>query len=425
MLPIIGVITFLLLLVYYSLVSSSRNKEYFKSRKVLDLNNTLFRVLVDGVLKGKGVSGMIRLNYEKMVKAEAGIAGNIFMNQVDYFVADLELLKHICIKDFQHFGQRRIIAEIQDPLINRMVFFQTCPQQWRALRSKLSPTLSLTRVKQLFPAFDETSQKLVNYIVTHRSPSGEINLAQAASKFALASAASALFGLDCGALDQGEPSVFERIGNRLKIEAEFNPGQFLILLGFPKLASFFGLSMFGKELRTFFESQVKSVLQNPDNKNNVVQWITESRVTNDEQLELDQTLSDDDIVSNAVLFLFTGFQPISSILLFASYALSQRPRVQEKLGAEVDAIWEKNGGSFTYESLAEMPYLDQVINGTSRWVIWIRVTFLIMLYFRNTETLPTSLVCRSALRQRLPGTGDGTGYSERRRGYHPHYRDSP
>lgn len=45
------------------------------------------------------------------------------------------------------------------------------------------------------------------------------------------------------------------------------------------------------------------------------------------------------------------------------YELAYRPQIQERLRNEITNVLLKYDGEITYEALAEMTYLDQVING--------------------------------------------------------------
>lgn len=83
-------------------------------------------------------------------------------------------------------------------------------------------------------------------------------------------------------------------------------------------------------------------------------------------------LTDDDITAQAMLFFFGGFESISNLLSFTTYAIAVNPDVQEKLHDEIDRIVEEENG-ITYEGVAhKMKYLDMVINGLSVKVLPIK-----------------------------------------------------
>lgn len=45
------------------------------------------------------------------------------------------------------------------------------------------------------------------------------------------------------------------------------------------------------------------------------------------------------------------------------YELGYRPQIQTKLRDEIGRVLAKHNGAITYEALAEMTYLEQVVNG--------------------------------------------------------------
>jgi cytochrome P450 len=50
-------------------------------------------------------------------------------------------------------------------------------------------------------------------------------------------------------------------------------------------------------------------------------------------------------------------------MTFCLYELALNPGIQERLRAEIDTVLQKRGGNITYESIFEMKYLDEVVDG--------------------------------------------------------------
>ena len=95
-------------------------------------------------------------------------------------------------------------------------------------------------------------------------------------------------------------------------------------------------------------------------ENNLAQ---ESNIIEDPMKQKNAILSDDDIISQSILFILAGFDTTQSLLLFAIYELAICPHVQEKLATEVQTARKTFGGTFTYESINRLEYLDKVVNG--------------------------------------------------------------
>jgi cytochrome P450 family 6 len=55
---------------------------------------------------------------------------------------------------------------------------------------------------------------------------------------------------------------------------------------------------------------------------------------------------------------------------FALFELADNPDIQAKARREVKAVLAQHDGKFTYESIGEMTYLNQIFNGmAARWEI--------------------------------------------------------
>lgn len=77
----------------------------------------------------------------------------------------------------------------------------------------------------------------------------------------------------------------------------------------------------------------------------------------------DKAFSIIEITSQVFLFFTAGFETSSATTSYALYELAKNSRIQEKLREEIDTVLEKHGGKITYESINEMQYLTQVIEG--------------------------------------------------------------
>lgn len=72
-------------------------------------------------------------------------------------------------------------------------------------------------------------------------------------------------------------------------------------------------------------------------------FIQESKTTsNASPKKRQKTLSDDEIVGQAFLFLIAGYENTNSSLSFATYLLATNPECQEKLLQEVDEFFAKH-----------------------------------------------------------------------------------
>lgn len=84
-----------------------------------------------------------------------------------------------------------------------------------------------------------------------------------------------------------------------------------------------------------------------------------------------------DIVANTFAIYLAGFETTSTTLSFCLYELALNQNIQEKVRAEIQQIKEQNGG-LNYNSLQEMTYVDAVIAGKFKYILYITKSNFIM-----------------------------------------------
>jgi cytochrome P450 len=71
------------------------------------------------------------------------------------------------------------------------------------------------------------------------------------------------------------------------------------------------------------------------------------------------------MAAHSITFFLDGFETSSIFIAFTLFELSQNPDIQAKLREEIKETKAKKGG-LTYETIADMEYLDQVCNESLR-----------------------------------------------------------
>ncbi|KAJ8932329.1 hypothetical protein NQ314_014748 [Rhamnusium bicolor] len=71
----------------------------------------------------------------------------------------------------------------------------------------------------------------------------------------------------------------------------------------------------------------------------------------------------ENLAASVFLFFFAGFDTSTTTMHFTLYELCRNPDIQEKVRNEINEILAVYGGNITYDSLWEMTYLQQVIDG--------------------------------------------------------------
>ncbi|XP_066545258.1 cytochrome P450 3A27 isoform X3 [Amia ocellicauda] len=103
-----------------------------------------------------------------------------------------------------------------------------------------------------------------------------------------------------------------------------------------------------------------------DSRVDFLQLMIDSQIT-DEKAEEESAkgLTDHEILSQSMIFIFAGYETTSTSLSFLAYNLATNPDCMKKLQAEIDETFPDKA-CVTYEALMQMEYLDMVISESLR-----------------------------------------------------------
>lgn len=76
------------------------------------------------------------------------------------------------------------------------------------------------------------------------------------------------------------------------------------------------------------------------------------------------TLTMDEIAAQTFIFFVAGSETSGTTLTFALFELAMHPEIQDRLREEIFTVLAKHDGKITYDSLNEMKFMSQVIDGT-------------------------------------------------------------
>jgi len=333
-----------------------------------------------------------RLLYNALKKKKTGLkfGGTTLFRHPMLYVLDLDLVKNILVKDFDHFTNRRGI-DFGDPEFDKMLF-NMVNQEWKDLRATMSPTFTTSKIKRMFGVFNESGEKMVNFLNQEIRKNGpEIDLRSVCGKYTMDVIASAAFGVDSQNFEN-ENSPFA--SNARKFQDTFGKTlmlKFMLLLLFPGLAKKFQMSIFNKEALGFLGGVIRESIrrrkENGERRNDFLQLMIEAQgETNSEiehsedaqdqydkdaQLDLKKVnktkLTDELVIAQCNLFFVAGFDTTESLLMWASYELALHPQIQQKLYDDLrSATSNGNKKELTYEGLNQIEYLDMVVSGEIR-----------------------------------------------------------
>ena len=130
-------------------------------------------------------------------------------------IMDLDLLKNITVKDFDHFINRRPFARREDPTLMGRILFSMEGQEWKDTRSAMSPTFTTGKIRRMFAIFTESSNRMAEFLKKEIGSSKELDLRDTCSRFTMDVVASTAFGVDSQVFVDRD-SIFSVMGKRIQ-----------------------------------------------------------------------------------------------------------------------------------------------------------------------------------------------------------------
>nr|QZM07461.1 cytochrome P450 monooxygenase CYP9EK2 [Lasioderma serricorne] len=309
------------------------------------------------------------------------------------FVRDVELIKKITVKDFDHFlDHTNQFSPNAEDIFSKNLFSMK-GTAWREMRATLSPAFTSSKMRNMFIFMNTCAENFVSHFHKKNQDLIEVEMREIITKFTSDVIASTAFGVECDSTDNPR-NEFYRMGCELT-----DPNRVvlpkIVLFGLaPSIARFFNMSLFPKYVAKFFRRIVQETIKIRKEKNiyrpDMIHLLMEARKgalvhentnTSDpdtgfatvQESEIGKQkkfmttkLSDDDIAAQALIFFFAGFDTTASTMSFMSFELAKNPDIQKKLQEEIDDVLEMSQGKVTYEMITKMKYLDQVVSETLR-----------------------------------------------------------
>lgn len=194
------------------------------------------------------------------LKGSSPFAGiYVFISPV-VLALDLDFIKNILIKDFNHFTGRGFFHnEKDDPLTGNL--FMVDGQQWRGLRSKLTPAFTSGKMKHMFPMILGVAEELKSTIANLVNKSNdELEIKEVLARFTTDVIGTTAFGIECNSLKNPD-TEFRRYGRYIfeKPRNSFLKIQFMNM--FIELGRKLKMKVFADDVREFFMGSLKETIR--------------------------------------------------------------------------------------------------------------------------------------------------------------------
>jgi len=315
-------------------------------------------------------------------------------------INDVEMLKHLEVKDFNHFMDRnesnasKLFGSGGD--LDKLWGLQMSNlsgDHWKDIRSTFTPIFTSGKMKGMVKLIHEITEGLVMEIGQKAKLGEEFNLKDTFGKFSLDALATSAFGVDAQSFTNSK-SVFVKYASTIFVntfmENLLNFSKFIP--GVSWIYEMFNISIFKPTQTKYLRDVILNVLkvrkESGERRNDLIDLMLDC-IENEQKVDInfnedDQSQYDIDMklvhdrkskknnrdrnCSKAIIFLVAGYDTTGMTLSFLAYAMSKNPDIQERLQEEVDQAFEDNDGTMPdYQTIQNLPFLDMVIHETLRY----------------------------------------------------------
>ncbi|XP_061592012.1 cytochrome P450 3A40-like [Cololabis saira] len=286
-------------------------------------------------------------------------------------VMDTAMIKTILVKEcYSIFTNRRDVG-LNGPLRDAVSVVED--EEWRRIRSILSPSFTSGRLKEMYTIMLKHSNNLIKSLQKKVEADEVIEVKEVFGPYSMDVVTSSAFSVDIDSINHPSDPFVGNIKKMVKFNF-LNPLLVLVVL-FPfcrPLLERMDVSFFPSDVLSFFFSFLKKIKSERDQTNNksrvdFMQLMVDSQNVEDnkEEKSAQKGLTDAEILAQAMIFIFAGYETSSSSLGFLAYNLATQPHVQKILQQEIDETFPDKCQP-TYNALMQMEYLDMVMNESMR-----------------------------------------------------------
>ena len=206
------------------------------------------------------LSDFMRREYNNF-KDKGPAFGMYLLTNPGIVITDPKLIKEVNITSFEHFHERGLyVNEKADPLWKNL--FTSSGQEWKDLRTKLSPTFTSGKMKIMFPIVSEAADRMVEFFKNQEITHECLEMKEIFASFTTEVIANVAFGLDIKCL--GHPdNEFRKVTRDVFEPPKLKNFENFVIFSFPKIAKILNLGINSKQVIEFF---MGTVLENMEHR---------------------------------------------------------------------------------------------------------------------------------------------------------------
>uniref|UniRef100_A0A4W4GZQ3 Cytochrome P450 3A n=1 Tax=Electrophorus electricus TaxID=8005 RepID=A0A4W4GZQ3_ELEEL len=286
-------------------------------------------------------------------------------------IMDKDIIKTILIKECYSLFTNRRNFRLNGPLYDAVSIVED--DDWRRIRSVLSPSFTSGRLKEMFRIMKTHSHSLVQHLAKTSKREEAADIKEFFGAYSMDVVTSTAFSVDIDSLNNPEDPFVTNIKKMLKFDL-LNP-LFLAVALFPFIAPVLEkmeFAFFPTAVTDFFYAslqKIKSERKAVDLKRRVdfIQLMIDSQKSEKDEKDISKgtTFGLNIILSQSMIFIFAGYETTSATLTFFFYNMATNPESMKKLQEEIDQTFPDKA-PVEYDAVMNMDYLDAALNESLR-----------------------------------------------------------
>ncbi|CAG0890359.1 unnamed protein product [Darwinula stevensoni] len=304
----------------------------------------------------------------KNMKRYGKVWGSFEGSRPVWNIADVDLIRDICIKEFDHFTDRRIFFPMKDKVLSKMLTMLK-GQKWKDVRSAVSPVFSSGKIKKMSQLMESCGKTLVQHLREAMDKSqGVVCVKDQYGAYTLDVIATCAFGTKLDSLGKENDPFIKNARKFFADNPLFGSPLMIIPFMFPWVMQL-GLNIFPMEPLYFFRDLAVDIMKQRKTEGHERGDVLDTMMEQEEKEREaggEKVITEEVIVAQSLIFFVAGFDTTASMMNFVSYVLAIHPDIQDRLYQEIEKKMEEHGG-INHEMVNACVYLDQVVNETFRF----------------------------------------------------------